>query len=70
MKTNIGPVDRLTRVIFGLALLSLLFERNDPSRWVGLIGIIPLLTGILSYCPLYSMVGVNSCPSLRSLIRQ
>jgi hypothetical protein len=62
MKANVGPVDRLSRVIFGLALLSLLLERQDPFRWFGLIGIIPLLTGITSYCPFYSLLGVNSCP--------
>jgi hypothetical protein len=61
MKANVGPVDRLSRVIFGLALLSLLLERDDPFRWFGLIGIIPLLTGITSYCPFYTLLVVSSC---------
>ena len=62
MKVNVGPIDRLTRITFGLALLSLLFEKNDPFWWVGLIGIILLMTGVTSHCPVYSLLGINSCP--------
>jgi hypothetical protein len=62
MKVNVGTVDRVTRITLGLALLSLLIERNDPFWWVGLIGIILLLTGITSHCPLYSLLGITSCP--------
>jgi hypothetical protein len=63
MIANVGSVDRFGRILLGLALLGLLLEKDDPNRWVGLVGIIPLLTGISSYCPLYSMLGINSCPT-------
>lgn len=62
MKVNVGPVDQLTRILFGLALLSLLFQTSDPFWWIGFIGLIPLLSGITRYCPLYSLLGVSSCP--------
>jgi hypothetical protein len=62
MKANLGSVDRLGRVLLGLALFGLLFEKGGPFRWFGLIGIIPLLTGITSFCPFYSMLGLSSCP--------
>ena len=62
MKANVGSVDRLGRVLLGLALLGLLFAKGDPFRWSGLIGIIPLLTGITGFCPFYSILGLSSCP--------
>jgi len=62
MKANVGSIDRLTRVVLGLALLGLLFTADGAFRWVGFIGVIPLLSGITSYCPLYAMLGVSSCP--------
>ena len=49
MKPNVGSVDRLGRLMVGMALLGLLFGRDEPFRWVGLIGILPLLTGITSF---------------------
>jgi len=67
MKTNVGSVDRLGRVLLGLALLGLLFAKGDPFRWSGLIGIIPLLTGITGFCPFYSILGLSSCPHLRAV---
>ena len=65
MKTNVGSVDRVIRVIVGLALLSLLFLLNGQARWLGLIGIILLLTGFVSFCPLYSILGVSSGPAAK-----
>ena len=67
MKTNVGSVDRLGRVLLGLALLGLLFAKGDPFRWFGLIGIIPLLTGITGFCPFYSILGLSSCPHPRAV---
>lgn len=62
MKKNVGTVDRIVRVIIGLALLSLLFLLKGNVRFVGLIGLIPLLTAAISYCPLYSLFGLRTCP--------
>lgn len=62
MKANVGNVDRVIRFIVGLALLSLLFALQGSARWLGLIGLIPLLTAFMRYCPLYSILGLSSCP--------
>ncbi len=60
MKTNEGKVDRIFRVILGLGLLSLVFA--GPQTMWGLIGIVPLATGVLGFCPLYKMIGIDTCP--------
>ena len=62
MKTNVGAADRLFRIVLGLALLSTLFVLHDSARWVGLIGLVPLATGLLRWCPLYSLLGFDTCP--------
>lgn len=62
MQKNVGTADRAIRVIIGLALLSLLFLRQDNSRWLGLIGLVPLLTASLSWCPLYTLLGIKTRP--------
>lgn len=61
MEKNVGSLDRGVRIIIGLALLSLVFLRQDSSRWFGLIGVLPLLTASLSWCPLYTVLGVKTC---------
>ncbi len=61
--TNVGTIDRVLRVIVGLVLLSLIFV--GPKTYWGLIGLVPLLTGLMASCPLYSIVGLSSCPVKR-----
>lgn len=56
---NEGKVDRGLRVVVGLALLSLVFV-GPQSAW-GWVGLIPLLTGLVGFCPLYSILGFNTC---------
>ncbi len=58
--TNEGTLDRTLRVALGIALLSLTVA--GPHSLLGLIGIVPLLTGIVGFCPLYRLVGVSPCP--------
>lgn len=58
---NEGIVDRIVRVVLGLALLALVFV--GPRTLWGLIGGIPLLTGALGSCPLYRLLGVSTCPA-------
>lgn len=58
--TNEGAVDRTLRVIVGVALLSLVFV-GPKSLW-GLVGVVPLLTGLVGNCPLYTLLGINTCP--------
>jgi len=60
MKANVGGIDKILRIIVGLALLSLTLV--GPQTLWGLIGVVPLLTGIANFCPLYSLIGLNTCP--------
>ena len=61
MTRNVGTIDRFVR--FGLAavLFSLFGVLEGNLRFIGLIGFIPLLTGAVSFCPLYRMLGINTC---------
>jgi hypothetical protein len=62
MKTNVGSSDRIIRIVLGAALLSLLFILDGNARYFGLIGVIPIATALMRSCPLYSVLGINSCP--------
>ena len=59
MKTNEGGLDRVLRIVVGLAILSLAFV-GPKTPWAYL-GVIPLLTGVVGYCPLYALLGVSTC---------
>lgn len=59
MNANIGTLDRLLRIALGLGLLSLVFV-GPQTPW-GWIGLVPLVTGLARFCPVYGMVGVSSC---------
>jgi len=63
MKINEGGIDRAVRIIAGLAILSLVFV-GPQSLW-GLLGLVPLLTGIVGICPAYKLLGLNTCPAAR-----
>lgn len=64
--TNEGGLDRALRVVVGLVLLALFFVYPDASwRYWTLIGVIPLLTGLVGWCPLYSILGMSTCPARR-----
>ena len=66
MKVNVGAADRVIRIVAGLVILSLLFVLSGPNRWWGLVGLVPLLTGIASRCPAYSLLGLSTCPVARN----
>jgi hypothetical protein len=59
MKANVGGVDKVLRIVLGIVLISLVFV-GPKTQW-GWIGLIPLLTGLFSFCPLYSVIGFSSC---------
>jgi len=59
-RTNVGGIDRLLRIILGLVLIALVFV--GPQTPLGWIGVVPLLTGLLRTCPLYTLLGMNTCP--------
>lgn len=62
--TNVGGLDRLLRIVIGAALLIWFFldQGTGFGHWIKLIGIVPLVTGLMSSCPLYSIIGLNTCP--------
>jgi hypothetical protein len=59
MTKNVGSLDRILRIIVGLGLLSLVFV-GPQTPW-GWLGLIPLLTGFVSFCPAYRVLGMNTC---------
>lgn len=58
---NVGKIDKIIRTIIGLVLLSLIFILEGNAKYFGLIGIIPLLTAVFSFCPLYAILGIKTC---------
>ncbi len=58
MKTNVGKADRVARVIIGVVILSLGFWFKS---WLGLIGIVPIFTAAIGWCPAYLPFGINTC---------
>lgn len=60
MTANAGPVDRTLRIVVGLAVLSLTVL-GPRTSW-GLLGIVPLLTGLTGFCPAYAWLGISTCP--------
>jgi Protein of unknown function (DUF2892) len=61
MKKNVGSIDKTLRIVLGLGLLSLLFLLEAPMSYLGLIGLVPLGTSLMGWCPLYSIFGINTC---------
>ena len=60
MKLNVGTIDRVLRVVGGIVLIGLA-ATGTVGIW-GYIGVVPLLTGLFSFCPLYTLIGINTCP--------
>ncbi len=61
MTTNVGSIDRIVRIIAGVALLAFALFSGSAYAWVGFIGIVPLATALLRWCPAYTLIGVNTC---------
>jgi Protein of unknown function (DUF2892) len=59
MKCNVGGIDRVLRIVVGLVLVGLAAS-GIVGVW-GWIGIVPLATGLFRFCPLYPVLGINSC---------
>jgi hypothetical protein len=56
---NVGGIDRVLRIVVGLALISLVFV--GPQVVWGWVGVVPLLTGLFRFCPAYKLLGVKTC---------
>lgn len=60
MKSNVGGLDRILRIVIGLALIALTLT-GTIGLW-GWIGAVPLATAAMGFCPLYRVLGLNTCP--------
>lgn len=58
MKTNVGATDKLIRIVVGILLI--IWGVFGSKIWI-IIGLIPLITGLIGYCPLYTLLGINTC---------
>lgn len=61
MAANVGGVDRTLRIVVGIVLIALYFVLSGPARYVGLLGLVALFTGLVRFCPLYTLLGINTC---------
>ena len=60
MTKNIGKVDQWIRIVLGIALLSMLLWVPGGLKWLGLIGLVPLITALTGFCPLYRLLGIST----------
>ena len=70
MVKNVGSADRIIRIVVGLALIVFaLFGPADIAwKWVGWIGVVPILTALMGWCPAYSILGLRTCPMDRKAV--
>ena len=59
MKANVGGIDRILRIVVGLALVAWAIMGGPVWAW---IGVVPLGTGLFGFCPIYPLLGMNTCP--------
>jgi hypothetical protein len=67
MMMNEGPLVRTLRIVVGIAVLSLTVV--GPRSLLGLIGVVPLLTGVIGFCPAYRLLGIRTCPMPKAQLR-
>ena len=60
MTANVGTADRVLRIVVGLVLLSLIFLLEGTVRWVGLLGLVLIVTAFIGYCPAYGLFGLRT----------
>ena len=60
MNNNVGTIDKVLRIVAGLGLISWAVMGGPIWAW---IGVVPLATGILGWCPAYTLVGIKTCPT-------
>ncbi|MGL6078261.1 YgaP family membrane protein [Methyloversatilis discipulorum] len=59
MKSNVGGIDKILRIVVGVTLIALA-AMGQIGVW-GYIGVVPLLTGLFNFCPVYPLLGINTC---------
>jgi len=62
MKTNVGSLDSIVRIVLGILFLAGFIFLDGGRLYAGLLGIVIIVTGILRSCPLYILLGISSCP--------
>lgn len=65
MSTNVGTIDRVVRLLVGALLIAYAIPVGFPStgwNWVGWIGVVPIITAVIGYCPAYAAFGFSTCP--------
>lgn len=62
MKKNVGSTDKVIRLILAIGLFSLFFILDGNARYWALVGFVPLITGLVNFCPIWAIFGVNTCP--------
>jgi hypothetical protein len=67
MNVNEGTTDKVIRIVIGLVII--IIVGFVMQSWWGLLGIVPLITGIASRCPLYSILGINTCRKTDSPVK-
>lgn len=60
MKKNVGQLDRWIRIVSGVVLLSLFFLFEGNLKWISLLGVVLILTGVINFCPLYLPFGIST----------
>jgi hypothetical protein len=63
MKANVGGIDRILRIVVGIALIAWALMGGPVWAW---IGVVPLATGAMGFCALYPLLGINTCPTRKS----
>lgn len=59
MKVNVGGIDRMLRILVGIVLIGLV--ATGQIGWWGWLGVVPLATGLIGWCPPYAMLGISTC---------
>ena len=59
MKTNVGGIDKILRIVVGIALVAWAIFGGPVWAW---IGVLPIITGVMGWCPAYTLIGLNTCP--------
>ena len=65
MKANVGGIDKILRLAAGIGLLAFFALGEGTARYWGLVGLVPLATGIFGFCPFDPLLGINTCPMKR-----
>lgn len=60
IQKNVGQTDKIIRLVVGVVLLALTLVLEGNARWLGLIGIVPIVTAVIGYCPAYTILGIKT----------